>query len=98
MQRWSDAASEKGEDNHIRRSGPRTTCRWARRERWLSGCRLCGCWDERGDVGQCGSQGIEFGRRSNGITAQRGKTKVFGVVGGEIRDRDDTTIYLGNRG
>ncbi len=63
----------------------------------MSGCRLCGCFDECGDIGQFGRQGIEFGRGSNSITAQRGETKVFGVVGGEIRERDATTINLGNR-
>lgn len=73
---------EKG--NHIGRSGPRITRRWARRERWLSGCGLCGCGDKRGDLGQRCRQVIEFDRGSNGITAQRGETKVFGVVGREI--------------
>jgi hypothetical protein len=63
----------------------------------LSGCRLCGCVDERGDLAQCGYQVIEFGRGGNSVTGQCGDTKVFGVVGGEIRERNATAVNLGNR-
>jgi len=78
-------------------SEPLVTLRWACRERWLSGCRLRGCVDERGDLAQLGGQVIEFDRCGNSITVQRGDTKVFGVVGGEIRERNATTVNLGNR-
>lgn len=63
----------------------------------MSGCRLCGCVNEGGNLAQSGYQVGEFGGGSNSIAAQSGETKVLGVVGGEIRERNATAINLCDR-